>query len=238
MEPAELSTVLKRFYVEARNVEGKPYSRNTMRAIRSGLDRFLSGSPQRKPFSIIRDKAFKPANEALDASLKDLARKGLISSTKHKRAISNEDLEALYAANQLSVNTPESLVNTAWFYAILYFGKRGRENQRAMKPGDFELKTTTSGQKYFVLRERATKNHPGGVSDNEDESQSVMMAWGPFLERPDNLTGPKSYFEIQFSRKVGCVLTSNEVHFVSLADNFTLKSLSNKQQLFFTSYAL
>ena len=148
-----------------------------MKAIRSGLDRFLSVSPQRQPFSIIRDKAFKPANEALDASLKDLARQGLISSTKHKRPISNEDLEALYAANQLGVNTPESLVNTAWFYTILYFGKRDRENQRAMKPGDLQLKTTTSGLKYFVLRERATKNHPGRVSDNEDESQSVMMAW-------------------------------------------------------------
>ena len=58
-------------YVEAKNVEGKPYSRNTMKAIRSGLDRFLSSSPQRKPFSIIRDREFKPANEALDASLKD-----------------------------------------------------------------------------------------------------------------------------------------------------------------------
>jgi len=62
MEPAELSAMLKHFYVEAKNVERKPYSRNTMKAIRSGLDRFLSGSPQRKPFSIIRDREFKPAN--------------------------------------------------------------------------------------------------------------------------------------------------------------------------------
>ena len=106
MEPAELSAMLKRFYVEARNVEGKPYSRNTMKAIRSGLDRFLSGSPQRKPFSIIRVREFKPANEALDASLKDLARLGLISSTKDKSSISKEDLEALYAANQLGLDTP------------------------------------------------------------------------------------------------------------------------------------
>ena len=45
--------------------------------------------------------------------------------------------------------------------------------------------------------------------------------WGPFLERPGNLTGPKSYFEIKFSRKVGCVLTSNEVQFVSLVETFT-----------------
>ena len=49
------------------------------------------------------------------------------------------------------------------------------------------------------------------------------MARGPFLESPGNLTGPKSYFEIKVSRKVECVLTSNEVHFVSLADNFTVQ---------------
>ena len=46
--------------------------------------------------------------------------------------------------------------------------------------------------------------------------------WGPFLERPGKLTGPVSYFEIEISRKVECVLTSNEVHFVSLAENFTV----------------
>ena len=47
--------------------------------------------------------------------------------------------------------------------------------------------------------------------------------WGPFLERPGNLTGPKSYFEIKVLRKVGRVLTSNEVNFVSLADTFTVQ---------------
>ena len=45
---------------------------------------------------------------------------------------------------------------------------------------------------------------------------------GPFLESPGNLTGSKSYFEIKVLRKVGCVLTPNEVHFVSLADTFTV----------------
>ena len=41
---------------------------------------------------------------------------------------------------------------------------------------------------------------------------------GSFLERPGNLTGPKSYFEIKVSRNVGRVVTSNEVNFVSLGD--------------------
>ena len=51
---------------------------------------------------------------------------------------------------------------------------------------------------------------------------TLPRSWGPFLERFGKLTGPVSYFEIEVSRKVGCVLTSNEVHFVSLAENFTV----------------
>ena len=49
------------------------------------------------------------------------------------------------------------------------------------------------------------------------------MIRGQFLKRPGNLTDLKSYFEIKVSRKVGCVLTSNEVNFVSLADTFTVQ---------------
>ena len=44
---------------------------------------------------------------------------------------------------------------------------------------------------------------------------------GPFLERPGTLTGPESDFDTKVSRKVGRVLTSDKVHLVSLADNFT-----------------
>ena len=53
----------------------------------------------------------------------------------------------------------------------------------------------------------------------------TIGTWGLFLERPGKLTGPVSYFENEVSRKVGCILTSNEVHFVSLAENFTVQFL-------------
>ena len=55
------------------------------------------------------------------------------------------------------------------------------------------------------------------------EHNTRTLVRGPFLERPGNLTGPKSYFEMESSRKVGCVLICNEVYFVSLADNFTVQ---------------
>ena len=80
-----------------------------------------------KAVSLYSRSVFKPANEALDPSLKDLARQRLISFTKHKRPISSKDLEVLYAANMPGLNGPESFVNSAWFNTILYFRKRGRE---------------------------------------------------------------------------------------------------------------
>ena len=56
-----------------------------------------------------------------------------------------------------------------------------------------------------------------------DTCRPHLVARGPFLERPGNLTGPKAYFEIKVSRKVGSVMTSNEVQFVPLANNFTVQ---------------
>ena len=58
-----------------------------------------------------------------------------------------------------------------------------------------------------------------------NNKQHNLGTRGPFLESPGNLTGPKSCFEIKISRNVGCVLASNEVHFDSLTDNFTVPFL-------------
>ena len=63
---------------------------------------------------------------------------------------------------------------------MLYFGKRGRENQRNMVKGDIVFGKTANGLEYISLRECATKNHPGGLRDNEDNSQAIMCEW------PDN----------------------------------------------------
>ena len=81
-----------------------------MKAIRAGLERYLTQAPHRKAFSIIHDKVFVPSNEALDSHLKSLAKKGILSSTKHKQALEREDVEQLFTAKQLGNDTPESLV--------------------------------------------------------------------------------------------------------------------------------
>ena len=89
-------------------------------------------------------------------------------------------MEQMFTAKQLGNDTPGSFLQTAWFYLMLYFGRRGRENQRNMVKGLFSGKKRRTAWNTLPFRERATKNRPGGLRDNEDNSQAVMC------ECPDN----------------------------------------------------
>ena len=90
---------MRRFYVQVRLHDDKYYSRNSMRAIRAGLDTYLN--KENINFSVITDRAFKPANGALDAHLVELACEGKISSTKHKPAMTPQNVGILYEKKQL-----------------------------------------------------------------------------------------------------------------------------------------
>ena len=105
------------FYAEARKVSGRKTVQSQhceSQFVPGWTDFFLVLFKE-----IIPDNVFKLANVTLNPSLKDLARQGLISFTKHKRPISSEDLEVLYAANQIGLNPPESFANSAWFNTVL-----------------------------------------------------------------------------------------------------------------------
>ena len=93
--------ILCRVYVEARSHDGKYYSRNSMTAIRAGLDRFLYKENtnytsyvywQNFHYWLDTDRVFKPANAALNAHLVELAREVKILSTKHKPAMIPRDV--------------------------------------------------------------------------------------------------------------------------------------------------
>ena len=131
-------------------------------------------APHRKAFSIIQDKVLVTHKEASD-SHKSLVTSGLLSSTKHEQALEREDVDQLFTAKQLGVDTPESLVQTAWFHLMLYFGNRGRENQRNMVKEDIAF-----GPRIYCPSRARDRNHPGGLRGNENNSQAIMCEW------PDN----------------------------------------------------
>ena len=96
-----------------------------------------------------------------------------------------------------------------------------------MQTADIMLFPLSSKQDWQKPPKSLKKQPSSGLSNKLFGRQGGLMVSAldsrdPFLERPGNLRGPKSYFEIKVSRKVGCVLISNIVYFVSLADNFTV----------------
>ena len=101
--------------------------------------------------------------------------------------------------------------------------KRTRSEMSVHSRIELELENVAIGflgeGKIGVSRRKTSRSR----EENQQQTQPTYDTLGPFLERPDNLTGPKSYFEIKLSRKIGSVLTSNEVQFVYLADNFAVQ---------------
>ena len=90
-------------------------------------------------------------------------------------------MQVFFRSGQLGASNtkdPSQLLRTAWFYLTLYFGKRGRENQRKLTKEMLVLQTTPQGRRYYELRRDAlisTKNHQGGLNDPTDESDGKMF---------------------------------------------------------------
>ena len=149
MEKVQLAKCLEKFYLGARQKDGGYYKSSSLRSIRAGLDRFLQSPELKKPFSIITDPEFTQANRALDAFDKILRKDGDIVGVVHKGTLTREVVEKLFQSGQLGPadsKCPFQLQNTVWFYISLYFGKRGRENQRKMTKQMLVLRTTPDGR--------------------------------------------------------------------------------------------
>ena len=120
----------------ARKQDGSYYKTSSMKSIRAAIDRSLRSPPHCKQFSIIGDPAFKEANQVLDAFVKDLRKTGTVAGVVHKKPITKQQIQHLYECGELgpaNSTNPAQLQRTAWFYLVLYFGQRGRENQRQLK---------------------------------------------------------------------------------------------------------
>jgi hypothetical protein len=170
--------------MSVRQKDGSYYKASSLRSIRAGIDRYLQSPEIRKCFSITTDPAFIPANKTLDAFLKTLRKEGKVAGVVHKETLTREVVEQLFRSGQLGPydsQCPTQLQNTVWFYNSLFFGKRGRENQRKMTKEMLVLRRTPGGREYYEINRSvagalpSTKNHQGGIKDEEDESNAKMF---------------------------------------------------------------
>ena len=177
----ELNRCLQVFYASVRQKNGSEFKVSSLRAIRGAIDRYFKQPPHNKPWSVVGDSEFARANQTLNTICKNMMRDGKIGTVVHKKPITTAQMQELFAGGQLGdadTNDPLQLLRTAWFYLTLYFGKRGRENQRKLTKEMLVLQTTPQGRRYYELRRGAltsTKNHQGGLNDSTDESDGKMF---------------------------------------------------------------
>ena len=96
-----MDQVLRQFYAEARNKEGKPYSRSTLLSLRNGIERYLSLPPVNRPVKFSQDPRFVLSK----TTLKQLKREGK-ENTKHKPPIESKDILTLKSHEALSIQKP------------------------------------------------------------------------------------------------------------------------------------
>ena len=175
MTLGQLDTNLRRFYPEARNKSGEVYSKSTLLGFRQSVERFLNEPPLNKGLKLSSDPRFKRSNEMLNAQVVNLKRQGK-ENVKHKPTIENEDLVRLKSSQVLALSNPLALLRNVWFHVVPFFCKRGREGQRQLKPTSFKFEVDPTGRKYVTMaHDKATKNHPGGVSDVPSTEKYARM---------------------------------------------------------------
>lgn len=180
MSKEELNGCLKCFYTSARKQDGSYYKASSLKSIRAAIDRYLRAAPHNKPFSVISDAAFTEANKVLGAFVKDLKMSGKIEDIVHKKAITKDQVRKLYDSGELGPadsQDPAQLQRTAWFYVALFFGRRGRENQRLIKRDMLVLGRTAQGLEYYELNRQMPSSLPSAISaDDEEDSEAKVFA--------------------------------------------------------------
>lgn len=147
MQPEELSNTLKRSVRGSRkrrkkNVQSQHYEGNLFWATGS----FLTGSSL---LFWVNVKCFNEQTEPLMPRWMILLDRGWFfpPSTSVRFPMRTSKLFLLRS------NLVWLLQEVSQIILVPYFGKRGRANQRAMRPSDSQLRTTTAGLNYFVLNE-------------------------------------------------------------------------------------
>ena len=120
--PSELDSLLARFYVEVRKVDGDHYSKISLTGIRASIQRYLQNPPWNVTYCILKDGSFLHSNQVLKGVFKTLTEMG-VSVVKHYKAIEQGDMNKLIAKGVIGTHNPRSLQNLVWLSIALHFGK-------------------------------------------------------------------------------------------------------------------
>jgi hypothetical protein len=199
LDSTNLNSLLERFYISCRTVEGKQYKASSFRALRQSLCRSIRLSHK---LEIITDPLFHSSNTVFNNRLKDLKQDGL-GSIDHHSDISQSDLHKILET--LSPNDPEQLQLLTWFLIQLHFCRRGLENAATLHKDHFVIKIIDGKRHLLQAKDEMTKNHRqndtsranGAIVPEKSHSKCPVQLFEKYLSKLD----PKSPFLWQLPRR-------------------------------------
>ncbi|XP_052230266.1 uncharacterized protein LOC127844242 [Dreissena polymorpha] len=114
--------------------------------------------------------------DVLHAKQKQLKREGLGNKPQRADSITYNEIDELWNTNQLGQSTPESIINSLWFFNTIHFGLRGSDEHRSLCWGDLKLCTDDEGNEYLEFEERQSKTRQGGNPRDVRDVKPKMWA--------------------------------------------------------------
>ena len=157
-----LAKRLSHFLLNVRKQNGDEYERINIYV--TEFRPFVKGKNWWKQYSILTDRQFAKAREALPCKRKQLRRSGKGQKANKAQGLSETQIQKLWDEKQLGCHTPQSLVRTIWFYNTLFFGWRARDEHHRVKFGDIQIKREDGPQRREHVEwttERGSKTRVG-----------------------------------------------------------------------------
>ena len=166
--PNELCNLLCRFFLLVRKSDGSNYEPNTLHGFMSSYERHLRR--YNYEYSLSGNSVeFAKLREVLKSKQRELKRQGLGNLANRSEAITDDDIEKIWECNQMGAATPDSIINTLWFYTTVHFGTRSAEEHRNMCWGDIQLSVDGQGQEYLEFVERQPKQELGKIHEMSEK---------------------------------------------------------------------
>ena len=84
----------------------------------------------------------------LNSKQNDLKAKGLGNKPRTSDSLTEKEIEKLYAAKCLGIESSQAVINTLWLNSKIHFGLRRGKEQRDLRWGDVKLKQTPNGKEH------------------------------------------------------------------------------------------
>ncbi|VDI69847.1 Hypothetical predicted protein, partial [Mytilus galloprovincialis] len=105
--------------------------------------------------------------------MKELASRGLGSTTKQADPITKEDEEKIWNSGVFGCDNSVALQNTVFFYNCKLFGMRGYDEHRNLECEQFSIGCDGSESRFIHFTGRTSKTFSGGLNQLHVKSKDI-----------------------------------------------------------------